>query len=236
MQRPRRDVSYWLASPGLLSLLSYRTQDYQPRDGTTHKEPSHPWSLIEKMPYSCISWRHFLNWSSFLCDNSSCVKLTHKTSQHRHCVYWRETGDWGGLSNLLRVLSRFGSEGSKLVWVWGVGRSLTCRRTAQHWGGRGPHGAAVAARGVPDPTSVSGPLWVSSIWTGGRTWSEGIKDNWESVLGCWTWLLFLNIIFVTYFPQLHFQCYPKSPPYPPPHSPTHPFPLFGPGVPLYWGI
>jgi hypothetical protein len=37
MQRPWRDVSYWLASPGLLSLLSYRTQDYQPRDGTTHK-------------------------------------------------------------------------------------------------------------------------------------------------------------------------------------------------------
>jgi hypothetical protein len=22
----------------------------------------------------------------------------------------------------------------------------------------------------------------------------------------------------------------------PPHSPTHPFPFFGPGVPLYWGI
>jgi hypothetical protein len=35
MQRPWRDVPYWLASPGLLSLLSYRTQDYQPRDGTT---------------------------------------------------------------------------------------------------------------------------------------------------------------------------------------------------------
>jgi hypothetical protein len=34
-----------------------------------------PWSLIEKMPYSWISWRHFLNWSSN-CDNSSCVKLT----------------------------------------------------------------------------------------------------------------------------------------------------------------
>jgi hypothetical protein len=39
MQRPWRDVLYWLASPGLLSLLSYRTQDYQPRDGTTHKGP-----------------------------------------------------------------------------------------------------------------------------------------------------------------------------------------------------
>jgi hypothetical protein len=39
MQRPWRDVVYWLASPGLLSLLSYRTQDYQPRDGPTHKGP-----------------------------------------------------------------------------------------------------------------------------------------------------------------------------------------------------
>ena len=38
-QRPWRDVLYWLASPGLLSLLSYRTQDYQPRDDTTHKGP-----------------------------------------------------------------------------------------------------------------------------------------------------------------------------------------------------
>jgi hypothetical protein len=55
----------------LLSLLSYRTQDYQPRDGTTHKGPSPTWSLIEKMPHSRISWRHFPNWSSFLCDNSS---------------------------------------------------------------------------------------------------------------------------------------------------------------------
>jgi hypothetical protein len=40
MQRPWRDVPYWLASPGLLSLLSYRTQDCQPRDGSTHKGPS----------------------------------------------------------------------------------------------------------------------------------------------------------------------------------------------------
>jgi hypothetical protein len=40
MQKPWRDVLYWLASPGLLSLLSYRTQDYQPRDGPTHEGPS----------------------------------------------------------------------------------------------------------------------------------------------------------------------------------------------------
>jgi hypothetical protein len=37
MQKPWRDVLYWLASTGLLSLLSYRTQDYLPRDGITHK-------------------------------------------------------------------------------------------------------------------------------------------------------------------------------------------------------
>jgi hypothetical protein len=41
MQRPWRDIPYWLASPGLLSLLSYRTQDYQPRDGTTTRGPPH---------------------------------------------------------------------------------------------------------------------------------------------------------------------------------------------------
>jgi hypothetical protein len=35
---------------------------------------------------------------------------------------------------------------------------------------------------------------------------------------------FFKIFFIMYFPQLHFQCYPKSPPYPSPHFPTHPFP------------
>jgi hypothetical protein len=42
MQRPRGwggGVFYWLASPGLLSLLSYKIQDYQPRDGPIHKGP-----------------------------------------------------------------------------------------------------------------------------------------------------------------------------------------------------
>jgi hypothetical protein len=47
---------------------------------------------------------------------------------------------------------------------------------------------------------------------------------------------FIFLFFITYFPHLHFHCYPKSAPYPFPQSPTHPLPLFGPGVPLYWGI
>jgi hypothetical protein len=36
MQRLWKDAAYWIASPGLLSLLSYRTLDYQARDDTTH--------------------------------------------------------------------------------------------------------------------------------------------------------------------------------------------------------
>ena len=62
MQRPWRYTAYWLACPGLLSLHSYRTQIQQPRDGTTHHglDPPHR-LLIEKMPYTGISWRHFFN-------------------------------------------------------------------------------------------------------------------------------------------------------------------------------
>jgi hypothetical protein len=49
-------------------------------------------------------------------------------------------------------------------------------------------------------------------------------------------IFFLNLFFITYFPQLHFQCYLKSPPYSSPTPlPTHSH-FFGPGVPLYWGI
>jgi hypothetical protein len=71
MQKPWGNSAYWLASPGLLSLLSYRTQDDQLRDGTTHNGPSHLWWLAEKMPYSWLSWRHFLKGGSVLCDNFS---------------------------------------------------------------------------------------------------------------------------------------------------------------------
>ena len=40
---------------------------------------------------------------------------------------------------------------------------------------------------------------------------------------CFCFFFFVFLFFITYFPQLHFQCYPKSPPYPPPPPslPTH---------------
>jgi hypothetical protein len=40
------------------------------------------WSLIEKIHYSCILWRHFLTGSPFSVITAACVKLTHKTSQY----------------------------------------------------------------------------------------------------------------------------------------------------------
>jgi hypothetical protein len=82
----------------LLSLLSYRTKTTQPRDGTAHNGLSQPWSLIEKMPHSWISWRHFLNWSSFLCDNSSLCQVdpqnqpVHLPRPHRLWTREREEG------------------------------------------------------------------------------------------------------------------------------------------------
>lgn len=46
---------------GLLTLLSSRTLDYQPRDDSTHLGWALPQQLlIKKMPYSQISCRHFL--------------------------------------------------------------------------------------------------------------------------------------------------------------------------------
>ena len=40
MQRPWRDVLYWLASPGLLSLLSYRTKNTSPEMVPPTRGPS----------------------------------------------------------------------------------------------------------------------------------------------------------------------------------------------------
>jgi hypothetical protein len=62
----------WLAQPALL-----QNQDYQPRNGRTHKG-AFPLITNWGNALQLDVWRHFLNWSSFLCDSSSCVKLTTK--------------------------------------------------------------------------------------------------------------------------------------------------------------
>lgn len=56
MQRPwGQDAVYRLAPCSLLILLSYNTQDYQPREGTTHSEliPLTPIINQENLPQAC---------------------------------------------------------------------------------------------------------------------------------------------------------------------------------------
>jgi hypothetical protein len=82
MERQWRSAAYWFAPPGLLSLLSYRTQDYQPRDGTTHNglgPPTLSHSLSKCLTvgsHGGISSRE----ASFSVITSDRVKLTHQTS------------------------------------------------------------------------------------------------------------------------------------------------------------
>jgi hypothetical protein len=61
-----------------------------------------------------------------------------------------------------------------------------------------------------------------------RTIKRGLHSFFSSCINVYFFNLFLKIFFIMYFPQLHFQCYPKSPPYPPP--PTLPYPP----IPTFW--
>jgi hypothetical protein len=83
MQRPWRDVSHCLVSPGLLSLLSYRTQDYQPRDGTTYNGPSPFDHQLRKYSTAGSHGGISPTEAPFSAITPACVKLTHKTSQYR---------------------------------------------------------------------------------------------------------------------------------------------------------
>jgi hypothetical protein len=76
MQRPWRDVPYWLASLACLACFLIESKTISlGMTPPTMGWALPPWSLIEKMPYSWISWRHFLTWSSFLCDSSSLCQV-----------------------------------------------------------------------------------------------------------------------------------------------------------------
>jgi hypothetical protein len=78
---------------GLLSLTCSACSLIEPRlpaQRWHHPQGDLPtWSLIEKMPYSWISWRHFPNWSSFLCDNYSlCQVDTKLASTPTNITFW----------------------------------------------------------------------------------------------------------------------------------------------------
>ena len=56
MQRPWREVPYWLDSPGLLSLLSYRTQGYQPRMVLNSQKLAHLGLPNARIKDVCFHW------------------------------------------------------------------------------------------------------------------------------------------------------------------------------------
>jgi len=60
-QRLWSGAAYCLAPHVLLSLLSYRTQDHQPRNDATNNGLGPPPPITKKMTCSWILWRHFLN-------------------------------------------------------------------------------------------------------------------------------------------------------------------------------
>jgi hypothetical protein len=136
---------------------------------------------------------------------------------------------WGGKA----ASNRHGARSRKLSTP-----ILTCKHLAQ---------VGQAGSGVRLQTLKSCLKWYSSSSKslplhGSKTFINK-ATNWDQGFKCLVYeehffFFFLFLFFlIRYFPHLHFQCYPKSPPYPPPpHSPTHPLPLFGPGIPLYWSI
>lgn len=80
-------AAYWPTLQGLLSLFSYRTQDDQPKDGTINNGLTLSYqSLINKINYSWILWRHFLSSDSLLSDKSTLgqvdIKLSRKDRDH----------------------------------------------------------------------------------------------------------------------------------------------------------
>jgi hypothetical protein len=67
---------YLLACFSWLAQLAFLYNPRLPVQGWYHPQGAlPPSSLIEKMPYIWISWRHFLNWSSVPCDNSSLCQV-----------------------------------------------------------------------------------------------------------------------------------------------------------------
>jgi hypothetical protein len=54
VQRPWRGAAYWLAHHVLISLLAYKTQDHQPKGGSTHTGLGPPPSIDVKMHYRLV--------------------------------------------------------------------------------------------------------------------------------------------------------------------------------------
>jgi hypothetical protein len=96
---------------GLLPLAFSACSLIEPKTYTAQGwyHPQAALTLIEKMPYSWISWRHFLNWSSLLCDNSILCQVDTKPTSTRTNKLWL---DYLSEYSFLRKLILFFSQQS----------------------------------------------------------------------------------------------------------------------------
>jgi hypothetical protein len=68
----------WLPTSGLLSMLSYRTQDYQPRDGPTYKGPFPLYHYLRKCLTAGSHGGVSPTEATFSMITPACVKITQK--------------------------------------------------------------------------------------------------------------------------------------------------------------
>ena len=91
MQRPWRGAAYWLAFHGLLSLLSYRAQDHQPRSGIAIVSRAcihiyRPETLLQTQPLVSLVGA-FSRGSLFQNESSRCqVDIKRASTQVKDCV------------------------------------------------------------------------------------------------------------------------------------------------------
>jgi hypothetical protein len=97
---------------------------------------------------------------------------------------------------------------------------------------------------------IFGMEWGTGVYTCHSVWAEVRSQRCEDRLflppiwgsqvlnsdyPIWESVSFFFFFFYYVFSSITFPMLSQKSP-PPPHSPTHPFPFFGPGIPLYWGI
>ena len=73
------------------------------------------WSLIEKMPCSWLSWRHFFNWGSFLADDSSFCQVDTQNQQYRLPSFLRH------ISPIILTRSPVQTTANTKLFMWMVG-------------------------------------------------------------------------------------------------------------------
>ena len=67
----------------------FRTQDHQPRGGTSHiGQGPHTSITDKKMPYNTILWKYFLKWGFLLSDDASLCQVNRKLSNTTTVLYF----------------------------------------------------------------------------------------------------------------------------------------------------